>query len=68
MKFDIEFTIRTKPVGARSEMVESATLHVESGTYKEALERTFQALKTCNTFQQFMDKISMDTVKYETTS
>jgi hypothetical protein len=57
MKFDIELTIRTAPVSARTEMVESATLQVDAENYKAALERTFTALKTCATFQEFMDKI-----------
>ena len=64
MKFDIELTIRTAPVSARTEMVESATLQVDAENYRAALERTFTALKTCATFQEFMDKISMNDVKY----
>lgn len=62
MKFDIEITVRTKPVdaGLRTEMVESATVSVDAGTYNEALERTFTALKTCNTFSEFMDKACID--------
>ena len=57
MKFNIEITIRTQafPIG-RSELVESTTIGVEAPTYNEALERTFTALKTCNTFSEFMDK------------
>ena len=58
MKFDIEITIRTKPVDARTDMTEFASLQVEADNYSGALERTFAALKTCDTFKAFMDKIS----------
>lgn len=65
MKFDIEIIIRTKPVGStRTEMVESATVTVEAGTYNEALGRTFEALKTVNTFSDFMDRVNLSEVKY----
>ena len=62
MKFDIEIIIRTRPIEPklRTEMVESATVTVDAGTYNEALERTFTALKTCNTFSEFMDKACID--------
>lgn len=65
MNFDIEIIVRTKPVdvGIRTEMVESATVTVDAGTYNEALERTFAALKSCNTFQEFMDKVNLDGIK-----
>lgn len=66
MKYDIEIIIRTKPVdvGIRTEMIESATVTVDAGTYSEALERTFMALKTCNTFKDFMDKVTLSELKY----
>ena len=66
MKFNIDISIRTTPVGARTDMTESASLQVDAENYKAALERTFTALKTCATFQEFMDKISMNEVKYPT--
>jgi hypothetical protein len=66
MKYNIEINIRTIPVGARTEMNEMAVLYVEAENYSSALERTFTALKSCNSFKEFMDKIGMDTVKYGT--
>lgn len=57
MKFKVEITIRTTPEMPRTEVIESALLPVEASTYSEALERTFAALKTCNTFREFMDMI-----------
>jgi hypothetical protein len=41
-----------------TEMVENAGMTVEAANYKEATERMFTALKSCNTFQEFMDKLS----------
>jgi hypothetical protein len=68
MKFDVEIIIRTHPgVGSRpyrTEIVESATVTVESDSYNGALERTFEALKTCSTFKEFMDTVNMNEVKY----
>jgi hypothetical protein len=61
MKFDIEIHIRTIPVGSRTEMNEMAILRVEAENYNGALERTFTALKMCNSFKEFMDKISAET-------
>lgn len=59
MTYRIEICIRTEPnsPGKHTQMVESAQLEVQAETYKEAMERTFVALKTCNTFQEFMDKL-----------
>ena len=66
MKFDVEIIIRTRPDNKpfKTELVETATVNVEAGTYTEALERTFTALKTCDNFQAFMDKVNMDGIKY----
>jgi hypothetical protein len=62
MKYTIEFQIRTKI--HNTEMVESAGMDVEAANYKDATERMFAALKTCNTFQEFMDKLTMNEEKY----
>ena len=61
MKFNIDITITTTPIGGRTDMTESASIQVEADTYALAMERTFAAMKTCNTFQEFMDKISRET-------
>jgi len=61
-RFGVEITIRTKV--ANTEIVESASVDVNAQTYSEALVRTFRALKTCDTFQQFMDKVLQDEIKY----
>jgi hypothetical protein len=56
MTYNIYFQITTKI--ANTEMTENAGMTVEAGNYKEATERMFAALKACNTFQEFMDKLS----------
>lgn len=66
MMYDIEIIIRTKPADQtlHTEIVESAMVSVSADSYNEALERTFLALKTCNTFNEFMDKANLSGIKY----
>jgi hypothetical protein len=65
MIFDIEIIIRTHPEkSTRTELVETATVAVDANNYDEAVERTFRALKSCDTFRDFMDKVCFGELKY----
>lgn len=57
-RYNIEIIISTKPDEARTSMVESAVVSIEAGTYHDALERFYRELKSCDTFQEFMDKVN----------
>lgn len=59
INFDIEITIKTAPEILKTEIIESASLTISAQSYNEALEKTFAELKVCNTFQEFMDKVTL---------